>query len=74
MFKNKSGIFALALAMAAICFTGCGAEGNSLESSNSVDLKTEDKTFENNDKKDAESDLESDSESFSVVCTIFPEY
>ena len=74
MFKNKSGIFALALAMAAICFTGCGAEGNSLESSNSVDLKTEDKTFENNDKNDAESDPESDSESFSVVCTIFPEY
>ena len=26
MFKNKSGIFALALAMAATCFTGCSAE------------------------------------------------
>ena len=59
MFKKKIGIFALTFAMAAMSMTGCGQA--------------------NTDKTDTAADTavsaeKTNGDTFSVVCTIFPEY
>ncbi|MCR5142245.1 MAG: ZinT/AdcA family metal-binding protein [Ruminococcus sp.] len=58
MFKKKFGIYALTLAMAAMGITGCSSDSSS---SNKTEANTQ---AANN----------ASSETFSVVCTIFPEY
>lgn len=58
MFKKKISIYALALAMAMTGTTGCGTSGSSSESAVKAAVTSENTS----------------SESFSVVCTIFPEY
>ncbi len=65
MFKKKIGIYALTLAMAAMGMTGCST-GNPNSNSESSSGSIEDSA--------AQTENTSDSESFSVVCTIFPEY
>ena len=67
MFKKKIGIYALTLAMAAMGMTGCAsseAASPAEEKQGSVTKKSDNKTDDNN----------TDDETFSVVCTIFPEY
>ena len=70
MFKKKIGMYALSLAMVMTGLTGCGADGGSSESTTSTSVKTENTTAENT----VTADTTASSESFSVVCTIFPEY
>ena len=70
MFKKKIGMYALSLAMVMTGLTGCGADGGSSESTTSTSVKTENTTAENT----VTADTIASSESFSVVCTIFPEY
>lgn len=66
MFKKKTGIYALALAMAMTGMTGCGSSGSSSESATKAAVTTEEVSGAATDN--------TNSESFSVVCTIFPEY
>lgn len=59
MLKNRLGAFAITLSIFAINITGCGT--SNIKSSNS-------------DNTQAEQDAALNSKSFSIVCTIFPEY
>ena len=70
MFKKKTGIYALTLAMAMTGMTGCGSSGSSSESASKSAVTTE-KTTERSSEITS---INTGSESFSVVCTIFPEY
>ncbi len=65
MFKKKIGIYALTFAMASIGITGC----SSADPSSSSDSLSSSITEEAD-----QSDNKASSASFSVVCTIFPEY
>ncbi len=65
MFKKKIGIYALTLAMAAIGMTGCSSNDSSSSSESSSSNITVEATLAEN---------KASSDSFSVVCTIFPEY
>ena len=70
MFRKKTGIYALTLAMAMTGMTGCGSSGSSSEGASKSAVTTE-KTTE---KSSEITSSNTGSESFSVVCTIFPEY
>ena len=60
MFKNKTITGMISIAIAAVCFTGCSSE-------NSI-------TSNNYDAAEAQNTSSDPSGSYSVVCTIFPEY
>ena len=74
MFKKKTGIYTLALALAITGTTGCGSSGNSSENAAKTTAATE-KTSDGTSASTSENTSNNtSSESFSVVCTIFPEY